>query len=67
MLGLLDTARGALQHQAEADEELASLAHRLNEVLILSTDISSDLASYTASLDGEALNGLHTCRTAWRS
>ena len=54
VLGLLDTARGALQHQAEADEELASLAHRLNEVLILSTDISSDLASYTASLDGES-------------
>ena len=54
VLGLLDTARGALQHQAEADEELASLAHRLNEVLILSTDISSDLASYTAALDGES-------------
>ena len=54
VLGLLDTARGALQQQAEADEELASLAHRLNEVLILSTDISSDLASYTASLDGES-------------
>ena len=54
VLGLLDTARGALQHQAEADEELASLAHRLNEVLILGTDISSDLASYTASLDGES-------------
>ena len=54
VLGLLDTARGALQHQAEADEELASLAHRLNEMLILSTDISSDLASYTASLDGES-------------
>lgn len=53
VLGLLDNARTALNNQAEADEELGALAKRLNEVLILATDISSDISSYAASLDAE--------------
>lgn len=53
VLGLLDNARTALNNQAEADEELGALAKRLNEVMILATDISSDISSYAASLDAE--------------
>lgn len=53
VMSLLDASRSALQAQADADEELASLAARVNELLILATDISSDLSSYMASLDVE--------------
>ena len=51
VIGLLDAARGALQGQASADEELAALEARINELMILTTDIASDLSSYAASLD----------------
>ena len=53
VLALLDAARTALAAQASSDEALASLAERVNEVLILATDAASDLASYMASLDSE--------------
>ena len=53
VMSLLDASRSALQAQADADEELAFLAARVNELLILATDISSDLSSYMASLDVE--------------
>lgn len=53
VMGLLDAARGALQGQASADEELAALEARINELMILTTDIASDLSSYAASLDVE--------------
>ena len=69
VMSLLDASRSALQAQADADEELASLAARVNELLILATDISSDLSSYMASLDVEAPNVWRRCRLAapsWR-
>ena len=53
VLALLDAARTALAAQASSDEALASLAERVNEVLILATDAASDLASYMASLDSD--------------
>ena len=53
VMGLLDAARSALQGQASADEELAALEARVNELMILTTDIASDLSSYAASLDVE--------------
>ena len=62
-MSLLDASRSALQAQADADEELASLAARVNELLILATDISSDLSSYMASLDVEGPERLAQVQT----
>ena len=63
VMSLLDASRSALQAQADADEELASLAVRVNELLILATDISSDLSSYMASLDVEGPERLAQVQT----
>lgn len=63
VLSLLDASRSALQAQADADEELASLAARVNELLILATDISSELSSYMASLDVEGPERLAQVQT----
>ena len=63
VMSLLDASRSALQAQADADEELASLAARVNELLILTTDISSDLSSYMASLDVEGPERLAQVQT----
>ena len=62
VMSLLDASRSALQAQADAVEELASLA-RVNELLILATDISSDLSSYMASLDVEGPERLAQVQT----
>ena len=63
VMGLLDAARGALQGQASADEELAALEARINELMILTTDIASDLSSYAASLDVEGPERLAQVQT----
>ncbi|WP_294661210.1 DNA repair protein RecN [uncultured Rothia sp.] len=63
VMGLLDAARGALQGQASADEELAALETRVNELMILTTDIASDLSSYAASLDVEGPERLAQVQT----
>lgn len=63
VMGLLDAARGALQGQASADEELAALESRINELMILTTDIASDLSSYAASLDVEGPERLAQVQT----
>lgn len=63
VMGLLDAARGALQGQASADEELAALEARVNELMILTTDIASDLSSYAASLDVEGPERLAQVQT----
>ena len=63
VMGLLDAARGALQGQASADEELAGLEARINELMILTTDIASDLSSYAASLDVEGPERLAQVQT----
>lgn len=63
VMGLLDAARGALQGQASADEELAALEARVNELMILATDIASDLSSYAASLDVEGPERLAQVQT----
>jgi len=63
VMGLLDAARGALQGQASADEELAALEARINELMILTTDIASDLSSYEASLDVEGPERLAQVQT----
>ena len=63
VMGLLDVARGALQGQASADEELAALEARVNELMILTTDIASDLSSYAASLDVEGPERLAQVQT----
>ena len=63
VMSLLDASRSALQAQADADEELASLAARVNELLILAADISSDLSSYMASLDVEGPERLAQVQT----
>lgn len=63
VMGLLDAARGALQGQASADEELAALETRINELMILTTDIASDLSSYAASLDVEGPERLAQVQT----
>lgn len=63
VIGLLDAARGALQGQASADEELAALEARINELMILTTDIASDLSSYAASLDVEGPERLAQVQT----
>lgn len=63
VMGLLDVARGALQGQASADEELTALEARVNELMILTTDIASDLSSYAASLDVEGPERLAQVQT----
>lgn len=63
VMGLLDAVRGALQGQASADEELAALEARINELMILTTDIASDLSSYAASLDVEGPERLAQVQT----
>ena len=63
VMGLLDAARSALQGQASADEELAALEARVNELMILTTDIASDLSSYAASLDVEGPEHLAQVQT----
>lgn len=63
VMGLLDAARGALQGQASADEEFAALEARINELMILTTDIASDLSSYAASLDVEGPERLAQVQT----
>lgn len=63
VMGLLDAARGALQGQASADEELAALEARVNELMILTTDIASNLSSYAASLDVEGPERLAQVQT----
>lgn len=63
VMGLLDAARSALQGQASADEELAALEARVNELMILTTDIALDLSSYAASLDVEGPERLAQVQT----
>lgn len=63
VMGLLDAAHSALQGQASADEELAALEARVNELMILTTDIASDLSSYAASLDVEGPERLAQVQT----
>ena len=50
---LLAAARRAVEAQREHDEDLAGLADRLAEVAALAADMSSDLASYAASVDSD--------------
>ena len=63
VMGMLDAARSALQGQASAHEELAALEARVNELMILTTDIASDLSSYAASLDVEGPERLAQVQT----
>ncbi|GAA1906890.1 DNA repair protein RecN [Lapillicoccus jejuensis] len=51
VLELLATARSALAPVQEHDPELAGLEKRLAEVAYLAADLSTDLASYGASVD----------------
>ena len=53
VLGLLDVARSAILNEADADDDLKTVANRLNEALINITDIVEEISSYTASLDSE--------------
>lgn len=50
---LVDAAKRTLEHVAEHDEELGSVAARLAEVGFLLNDIAGELASYEAALDTE--------------
>jgi DNA repair protein RecN (Recombination protein N) len=50
---LVDAAKRTLEHVAEHDEELGSVAARLAEVGFLLNDIATELASYEAALDTE--------------
>jgi DNA repair protein RecN (Recombination protein N) len=50
---LLGGARQALDAVAEHDPELAALAGRLNEASYLISDVATELASYTQSLDSD--------------
>ena len=53
VLGLLATARRALQPAADHDPALADLDGRLAEVDVLASEIATDLSSYLASLDAD--------------
>lgn len=53
VLSLLDAARGALVAEAESDAELESLAQRLGEALIQTTDIAEEISAYLSGLDTE--------------
>jgi DNA repair protein RecN (Recombination protein N) len=50
-LGLLATARQALESQGEHDSGLAELGHRLAEASYLLADVAADLASYAAGIE----------------
>ena len=50
---LPDAAKRTLEHVAEHDAELGSVASRLAEVGFLLNDIATELASYQAGLDTE--------------
>lgn len=51
VLALLDAARSALASEADADEELDQLARRLQEVMILASDVAEEVSSYLSGLD----------------
>ena len=53
VLSLLDAAHTALRGQSDADSNVASLAQRINELLVLATDVANDISTYSASLDSE--------------
>ncbi|HEU0103942.1 MAG TPA: DNA repair protein RecN [Mycobacteriales bacterium] len=50
-LGLLTSARRALEQAADADPEIAGLAARVAEAAYLVADVAGDVASYAASVD----------------
>lgn len=50
-LGLLATARQALESQGEHDAELAELGSRLAEASYLLADVAADLASYAVGIE----------------
>ncbi|MFT3877783.1 MAG: DNA repair protein RecN [Propioniciclava sp.] len=52
-LGLITTARKALAGIADADEQAAELARRVDEASFLLADAAGDLASYLVGLDAD--------------
>jgi DNA repair protein RecN (Recombination protein N) len=54
VIGLLETARRALQRAAPIDPELERLAEATESVAALAADVSADLASYLDGLDPDA-------------
>lgn len=54
-LGLVATARRALNALAEADPAAADLARRVDEISFLASDAAADMASYLAGLDADPL------------
>jgi DNA repair protein RecN (Recombination protein N) len=52
-VGLVTAARRALEHAADHDPALGSLAERAAEAGHLLSDVASDLASYAASVDAD--------------
>lgn len=53
VLSLLDAAHTSLLGQADADSDIENLAQRVNELLVLATDIATDISTYSTSLDSE--------------
>ena len=39
--------------QADADSDIENLAQRVNELLVLATDVATDISTYSTSLDSE--------------
>ena len=53
VLGLLDQAKRAIEHQLRNDPTLEPLMQRLQDSLFQLRDVSAELGSYLARLDGE--------------
>ena len=53
VLSLLDVAHTSLLGQADADSDIENLAQRVNELLVLATDVATDISTYSTSLDSE--------------
>ena len=53
VLSLLDAAHTSLLGQAGADSDIENLAQRVNELLVLATDVATDISTYSTSLDSE--------------
>ncbi len=53
VLSLLDAAHTSLLGQADADSDIENLAQRVNELLVLATDVATDISTYSTSLDSE--------------
>lgn len=52
-VGLVDVAKRALEMVADDDPELQALGARVNEIGILVADVTMELGSYLAGLDGD--------------